>query len=236
MRSLRILLTGAVVWSFGLTLALAQTAPEGGTATPVPSPTAQGAPSAPPAGSSGAVAPDSSRSLGVGDQVTFEIVEDKAAPLSKRITDTGELDVPYIGRVRASGKTCEQVAAEIKRRLEADYYFKATVKLGIDLVNVKPSGPMTMGKVYVSGQVRAPGPQEMMPGEKTSVSAVIMKAGGCTQFGDSRKVKVTRKVKGGGTESFVVDIKGVLERGELDQDRDVREGDYIYVPQKLINW
>ena len=174
--------------------------------------------------------------MGVGDQVTFEIVEDKAAPISKRITDTGELDVPYIGRVRASGKTCEQVAGEIKRRLEADYYYKATVKLGIDLVNVKPSAPVMIGKVFVSGQVRAPGPQDLMPGEKATVSAVIMKAGGCTQFGDSRKVKVTRKVKGGGTDTFVVDVKAVIEKGELDQDREVHEGDYVYVPQKLINW
>ena len=176
---------------------------------------------------------DSSRSLGVGDQVTFEIVEDKEAPIAKRITDTGELDVPYIGRVHASGKTCEQLASEIKRRLEGDYYFKATVKLGIDLVNTRPAA---IGKVFVTGQVRAPGPQDLVPGEKTTVSAVIMKAGGCTQFGDSRKVKVTRKAKGGGTDSFMVDIKSVIEKGELDQDRDVREGDYVYVPQKLINW
>lgn len=235
MKPLRLLLIGVLVWNFASTLARTQTPPEEKAAMLATSPTTTG--TAPPSPSpASSVIADSGRSLGTGDQVTFEIVEDKAAPITKRITDTGELDVPYIGRVRASGRTCEQVATEIKRRLEADYYYKATVKLGIDLVNVRPAGPITIGKVYISGQVRAPGPQDMMPGEKATVSAVIMKAGGCTQFGDSRKVKVTRKVKGGGTDTFLVDVKAVIERGELDQDREVHEGDYVYVPQKLINW
>jgi polysaccharide export outer membrane protein len=238
MKASRHLLAGVLL----LNLEAAAVLPQNARAVPPgpvqePSQKAAGAtPSAEPALPVQAGVKDSSRALGIGDQVTFEIVEDKEVPIAKRITDTGELDVPYIGRVHATGKTCEQVASEIKRRLEAEYYYKATVKLGIDLVNVHPTAPALLGKVYVTGQVRAPGAQDLVPGEKTTVSAIIMKAGGCTQFGDSRKVKVTRKIRGGGTDSFLIDIKAVIEKGELDQDRDIREGDYVYVPQKLINW
>lgn len=240
MRSLRLLLAGVLLPNLLATSIWSQNAHDAGRALPGNIPAAQTtgtASSASPSPAAAAhVAADSSRALGVGDQVTLEIVEDKSAPLTKRITDTGELDVPYIGRVRATGKTCDQLASEIKRKLEADFYYKATVKLGIDLVNVRPSGPMVLGKVYVSGQVRAPGPQDLMPGEKTMLSAVIMKAGGGTQFGEMHKVKITRKVRGGGTETILVDVKAVIEKGELDQDREVHDGDYVYVPQKLINW
>lgn len=194
-----------------------------------PAPTA----STPAAGLIPAVAADRGRTLGAGDLVSFQILEDKDPPVTKRVTDTGELDIPYIGRVQASGRSCDQVAADIKRRLEADYYFKVTVKLGLDLVNrVAPS----IGKVYLSGYVRAPGPLDLMPGEKATASTVIVKAGGATQFGDLRKVKVTRKKKGGESETVVVDVKSVIEKGDLGKDYEVRDGDYLYVPQKLINW
>jgi polysaccharide export outer membrane protein len=175
---------------------------------------------------------DPDKPLGVGDQVTFQIMEDKDEPVSKRVLDTGELDIPYINRVQAAGKTCDQVAAEIKRRLEADYYYKATVRLGLELTNVgRP-----LGRIYLSGLVRMPGPQDLFPGERTTVSAVILKAGGFAQYANDRQVKVTRKTTKGETETFTVDVKAILKDGRLNLDREVREGDYIYVPQKLINF
>src|SRR5579864_1859911 len=81
-----------------------------------------------------AVPVDRDTVLNPGDQVTIEIVEDRDAPILKRVTDTGELDFPYIGRVRVTGKSCAQVIAEAKRQLESKYYYHATVRLGIDQV------------------------------------------------------------------------------------------------------
>jgi polysaccharide biosynthesis/export protein len=174
---------------------------------------------------------DPNKILGNGDQVSLEIVEDREPPRTMRVTDTGELDVFPIGRVRVAGKTSAAAQAEIKRRLEADYYYKATVRLGIDQVNRAQSS----GRIYLSGLVRAAGPQEIPIGETLTVSAAIIKAGGFAQFADDRKVKITRKGKGG-TENFVVDVKAVLEKGKIDLDRELRDGDYVHVPQRLINW
>lgn len=174
---------------------------------------------------------DPNKNLGPGDMVAFQIVEDRDPPSVKRITDTGDLDVPYIGRVRVSGKTCAAAAAEIKRRLEQDFYHIATVKLAIDQINPASAA----GRVYVSGLVRAPGPQQLLPGEKLTVSGVILKAGGFAQFADMRKVKIARK-NGTATKNLVVDVKAILEEGQLDKDTEVFDGDYIFVPQRLINW
>ncbi len=179
-----------------------------------------------------AMGADRDKPLGVGDQVTFQIMEDRDPPLSKRVLDTGELDIPYIGRVPAAGKKCDEVAADIKRRLENDYYYKATVRLGLELTSVgRPTG-----RIYLSGLVRIPGPQDLFPGERTTVSAVILKAGGFAQYANDRQVKVTRKLPSGKTETFTVDVKAILRDGRMDLDRELREGDYLYVPQKLINF
>src|SRR5512140_722275 len=57
---------------------------------------------------------DNQQKLGPGDRVTFRVVEDQDDPRSLTITDSGDLDVPYLGLVHAAGKTSLQVAKEVK--------------------------------------------------------------------------------------------------------------------------
>lgn len=182
------------------------------------------------------VAPaDRDKVLGAGDLVTFEILEDKEPPVTKKVTDTGDLDVPYISRVHVAGRTCAEVAAQITKLLEADYYYKATVKLAIEQFSPENKA-VAIGKVFLSGDVKTPGAQPIPAGEKLTVSAAIVKAGGITQFGDMRKVKVTRKSKDGKSETFIIDVKAVLEQGRLEQDMELRDGDYVLVPRRLFSW
>ena len=182
---------------------------------------------------SSAVAGDRESVLGVGDIVSFSIQEDQDPPVKLRVTDTGELDIPYAGRVPAAGKTCSSVAGEARRKLETRYYYTATVKLGIEQKNKASS----LAKVYVSGLVKLPGAQDLYPGEKMTVSAAIIKAGGFAQFADDKNVKLTHKGRNGAPDStFAVNVKTVLEKGDLTKDRDVQDGDLIYVPRRLFNY
>src|SRR5207249_970063 len=50
------------------------------------------------------VSADPDKKFGIGDIVSFSIVEDRDPPVFKRVTDTGEIDFPYIGRVPVIGK------------------------------------------------------------------------------------------------------------------------------------
>src|ERR1043165_4712933 len=51
-----------------------------------------------------AVLVDPNKRLGVGDQVSVEIVEDREGPISRTITATGDLEVPPLDRVHVAGK------------------------------------------------------------------------------------------------------------------------------------
>ena len=93
---------------------------------------------------------DEKQRLAVGDRISFRVTEDQEDAKLLTITDAGELDVPELGLVMAVGKTCRELAREIKSKLEKTTYYKATVIIGIDQLNKTLSGR----KVYVVGQVK----------------------------------------------------------------------------------
>jgi protein involved in polysaccharide export with SLBB domain len=171
--------------------------------------------------------------LGIGDRVSFRIVEDRRDPIPLIVTESGEMEIPLIGRVTANGKTCKQLAREIKPLLEKEYFYQATVIVGLDTIGTK-----SRGKIYLTGQVRSQGGMDIMPDEELTVSKAIMRAGGVADFGDRKKIKLIRKKVGepSGTTTTILNLIDILEKGKIDKDIVVEPGDLIVVPEKLINF
>ncbi len=170
---------------------------------------------------------DDKKKLGPNDFVSFRVVEDRDDDSQRlRVNDNGELEVPYIGLVPAEGKTCKELAFNIKSALEKEYYYHATVILAVDRVSDK-----SRGRIYVYGSVKSQGPQEIPPDENYTVSKAVIRAGGFGDFANKRKVKVTRK----NGKDFTVDLKRVIEEGHTEEDVVLQPDDQIYVPQRLIN-
>ena len=170
---------------------------------------------------------DDKKRLGSNDYVCFRVVEDRDNESQHlRVNDNGELEVPYIGLVPASGKSCKELAYNVKAALEREYYYHATVIIAVDRVSEK-----SRGKIYIYGSVKGQGPQEIPADETYTVSKAIIRAGGFGDFANKRKVKLTRK----GGHDFVVDLKRIIEEGHTEEDVVLQPDDQIYVPQRLIN-
>ncbi len=169
---------------------------------------------------------DPNKKLAVGDQVSIEVLEDREAAIPRIITATGDLEVQPLGRVSVVGKTTTEAAAEIKRKLEADYYYKATVRLSIDRVNQNA----TMGKVQVQGEVRAPGVLEIFAADNLTLNEAVLRCGGFKDFADPTKVKVTRR-KGGESVTYTVNVQDIQKKGEGEKDIKLEDGDRIFVPK-----
>ena len=170
---------------------------------------------------------DPDKKLSAGDMLTVEIVEDKEGGIPRVVSATGELAVPPVGRIQVSGKTTTEAGAEIKRRLEADYYYHATVKLNIDRVSPVQ---VRAGTVTLSGQVRLVGAQEMIAGEPLRLSSAILKAGNFTEWANPKKVKLTRQVNGS-AQSTEYNVKEIIEKGDEKADPILQDGDRINVPK-----
>lgn len=204
---------------------------------------------------------DDKHKLAIGDRLSFRILEDevdpKEVPLPFFVTDSGDLEVPYIGRVPAENKTCRQLAAEIKTALEKEYYYQATVILAVDVMT------KSHGRVYLVGAVRLPGPVELPGDEVVTLSKAILRAGGFTDYADRRHVKVTRKDTTGkdavandavtkdamaktatgkaatgkdDKQTFVVDVGEIFDKGKIETDLTLEPGDLIFVPDRLIRF
>lgn len=183
--------------------------------------------------------------LAIGDKLSFRIEEDKHRlvfgdklsvrteddPTPLLVTDSGELEVPYIGRYPAENKTCKQLAYELEAALEKDYFYKATVILAVDLK------AKSLGRVYLTGAVHVPGPLDIPSDEVLTLGKAILRAGGFTDFAERHSVKVTRKAAGSSeAKTLVVDVAQVFDKGKTELDLPLEPGDLILVPERLVRF
>lgn len=170
--------------------------------------------------------------LAIGDRLSFRIIEDEEDPKPLFVTDSGELEVPYIGRFRGVGKTCRELARALKVELEKEYYHRATVIIAVDLM------ARSRGKIYFAGAVRVPNPIDMPADETLTVSKAILRAGGFSDFADKRNVKVNRKAAtpDGQDKTFKINVEEILEKGKTEFDLPLLPDDLIVVPEKLIRF
>jgi polysaccharide export outer membrane protein len=76
----------------------------------------------------------------------------------------------------------------------------------------------------------------LIAGEQVTVTGAILKAGGLTEWGNAKKVQVTRRSKDGKTEQFEVDFKKITETGDIQADPVLQDGDRIFVPKIFIRF
>ena len=248
-RTLFLILT--VFWCCaGLAQTEIQTNPPAGDSQPVFSSTlaqqtlaTNAAPETPPAPAPEAVTPDagvnidappqSQHILQPGDMVSFRIEEDRDPPSTPEklllVSDSGDIDVPYIGTVNVSKKTCVAAAADIKKLLEKDYYYKATVIMGL------ASAGKTLGRVYIWGEVQKQGALDLPANETMTVGRAILAAGGFGDFASKKKVKLFRTINGV-KKTYELNMEDILEKGQTEKDMTLEPDDYIMVPKRAVNF
>jgi polysaccharide export outer membrane protein len=173
---------------------------------------------------------DDKHKLAIGDHLSVRIIEDDEDPKQLFVSDLGDLEAPYVGRFPAVGRTCKQLAVDLKKELEKEYYYQATVVVAVDLMT------KSRGKVYLVGPVRTPGPQDIPSDEAFTLSKAILRAGGFGDFADKKEVKLTRKDEKGNDKTFTINVAEILEKGKTEGDMTLEPGDFIYVPERSIRF
>ena len=139
---------------------------------------------------------------------------------SQKIRADGRVSLPLVGEVVASGKTVADLESELKRM------YKSQLRNN-DVHVTLESG---IANVVVSGYVGKPG--KFSFDRPTTVFQAIMEAGGVSDYGNLGKVQLIRTVNGN-QHTQVINLKSAL-RGRTVEVNYVRDGDVVYVPQKLF--
>ncbi len=177
--------------------------------------------------------------INVGDRLGFRVLEDREETRLLQVFPGGDIDVPYLGRVVVAGKSLTQATKEVKALLEKDLYYQATVVISVEEMArhaAVPGEVLRPKQVFVVGQVRMQGAQDIPPGEKYQLSRAIIKAGGFGSFANGRKVQVIRKLPDGKTDRLTVDVLAVLKEGKLENDIELKPEDMVIVPERLVNF
>jgi polysaccharide export outer membrane protein len=132
------------------------------------------------------------------------------------ISDNGNINLPYIGELRAAGMR----PSSLQKNIEAAY--RTAQIFTHPTIQVSPNKQEGNTQViFVSGEVKTPNRITMSPG--ITVGGAITAAGGFTDFANAKRVKLIRS--GRATE---LDCRQADSTGSLTP---VQPGDTIVVPQ-----
>jgi len=157
--------------------------------------------------------------------------------LDLTVSETGSINVPFIGSMQAANRTILELETLITKLLTQDYFVNPEVNISIKEYHSL--------QYFISGAVKSPGLYEMT--SKATLLELLAKAGGVLpERGNvafiQRKTK-SKPAKGNnvknppsGAASIKVDLKKLLDQGDMTQNRTLESGDVVYIPlEKTLN-
>lgn len=136
------------------------------------------------------------------------------------IAEDGTIFFPYVGVVKAQGKTTSELRTILSSKLAK---FIERVQLDVRMVAFRSQ------QVYVVGEVAKPGIQQVTDIPMTVLDAVN-RAGGFTPEADYSRVLLTRR----GT-TYLVDIQAMYDYGVREQNVMLEQGDIVNVSDRSYN-
>ena len=124
--------------------------------------------------------------LGAGDRLVIRIYNQPQLSGGYNIDDSGMIDLPLLGLVRACGRSTAALAREIAHGLQAQRLILHP-SVAVEIATYRP--------FYILGQVNTPGQYSFRP-DMTMLTAVSI-AGGFTDRAEQNYVGVTRDTGNG---------------------------------------
>jgi polysaccharide export outer membrane protein len=159
----------------------------------------------------------------VGDVLDITFFKATEMDEIRTVGPDGDIHLPLVGRVNVVGRTVDDVTAEI-----TEGYRQEMINPQITVSVAEYSGL----QVYVSGEVNRPGFQDYHGG-LTLVQA-ISSAGGFNDRARRQEVLLIRPGPENEPVGTLVDVKGILRKGQVSRDVPLAPLDIIYVHHKKI--
>lgn len=180
--------------------------------------------SAVPAPVKPAVPPAGGYVVGAGDTLTIHVFNHADLTQKILVPPSGEISFPFVGEVKAAGRTLGELRQELESKLGKGYIPDPRVSVNIeDIAGLK---------IHVLGEVNQP--RIVYAKDQTDLSSAVAEAGGFTRDANPKAVLLIHPKAGGGSDLTVYDLYGFLKAGDVSQNPVLGRGDVVYVPPSAI--
>lgn len=159
------------------------------------------------------------------DVLQITVYEQSDLDTTARISSTGEIAFPLLGKIKAAGLTVSELNDEIEKLLAKDYLVNPQVQVFIEQYHMK--------QVSVLGAVKKPGKYDMYTERETTVLEAIAMAEGFSDVASVNGTRIIRK-EDGAERTIPVKITDITKKGMKEKDIPLKPGDIVFVPESFF--
>ncbi|MDP1579561.1 MAG: polysaccharide biosynthesis/export family protein [Candidatus Didemnitutus sp.] len=142
-----------------------------------------------------------------------------------RISQESTINLPLIGIIDLTGKSVRQAEETLRALYDADFLRNPQITITVLEYSQRT--------VQVLGAVNQPGAIAFIPEQPMGIVEAIARAGGPSRLAEKRRIRLTRQLPDGRTETVTVNIDEILQ-GNSSERWLLKKGDVIFVPERLL--
>jgi len=163
--------------------------------------------------------------LQASDLLRIQVFQEDDLTREVRISQEYTIVLPMIGSVDLRGKTLRQAEEFIRDRYDRD--FLVNPQVNVIVLEYAKRTVNVMGSVNQPGAVLFPEEQEL------TLLDAISRAGGFNRLADRRRVKLSRTLPDGRTESTEINADDLIKSGNT-KSYILQRDDVIFVPERIL--
>jgi polysaccharide export outer membrane protein len=165
--------------------------------------------------------------MSVGDTVSVNVWKNPELSVSAPIRPDGKITMPLVGDVVAAGREPEEMAADIRIQL-SQYIVSPNVTVGLAGLH----GHQFLSRIRITGAVGHN--MSMTYQQGMTVLDAVLEAGSVTQFANGNNTKLHRRAEDGGSLTYTIRLKDIIEDGDMSTNVLLLPGDVITVPESAF--
>lgn len=159
------------------------------------------------------------------DVLNITVYEEPDLTTKARVTGSGEIHFPLVGRVQVGGLSILEVQEKFTRLLGEDYLVNPQVQVFVDTYHSR--------EVFVTGAVTKPGSYALPAGKITTLMEAISMAGGFSEHAAVNQTRIVR-IQNGKEETMTVKANDIIKKGDKSKDVPVYANDVVFVPESFF--
>jgi len=159
------------------------------------------------------------------DVLQFTVYGEPDLSTRSRVTSSGEIAFPLLGRVAVADLTVPQVKERLETLLAKDYLVNPQVQVFIESYHPR--------NVFVTGAVNKPGSYPIPVEKPTTLMETIAMAGGFSKVAAPNSTRIVR-IENGQQRIIYVRANDIIQKGDKNQDVEVRSNDIIFIPESFF--